>query len=551
MNRMKSRPLRIFSFLFCMLTIVACHSGEEPEEAGTLPVNPSPGTTDCKAWTDFLARNDQSVLLDFSYAGYMHGEVAPPDVWTLGYKKYDVTAYGAIPNDGKSDRKAFMKILAEIGVEHHPDARAIIYFPEGEFILFDEEDKANGSSEVLRIRAGGIILKGAGRDKTTISMEAAYPPLPDVEYAGPMIEFIHWSGFSPELSDIKANASKGSFSVEVNSPANVSAGDWVCLKLEDNSPELIAEELYPYQWASSMTQLKNEGVQIYDFHQVKSVNGNQVRFVEPLMHKVDKRWKWKLCRYNCYQNIGVEDLTFKGRAPTDFVHSNWYINSAYKPINFQRIANAWVRRVNFESVSESATFTLCANVSAYNIHIGGNRGHCAVHAPGSSRVLIVNVVDEGETATMKNAGQWHAVGVKHSLGTVIKDCVWGGDTNFESHATQPRATLFDCCTGGFIQSHQGGDTGQLPNHLDDLTLWNFCATRTIAEEARHWIWWSEERGWKFLPPTIIGFHGAEVKFDPSQVKTDQNHGTAVSPRSLYEAQLQRRLGYLPVIDYFN
>lgn len=161
-------------------------------------------------------------------------------------------------------------------------------------------------------------------------------------------------------------------------------------------------------------------------------------------------------------------------------------------------------------------------------------------------------MDEGESSTMKDAGQWHAVGVsKHSLGTVIKNCIWGRDTNFESHATQPRATLIDGCSGGFIQFHQGGATDQLPNHLDDLTLWNFKATYVLPGEAVEWKWWNEERDWKFLPPTIVGFHGADVQFVASQVKIDQDHGKAVTPWSLYEAQLQRRLGYLPDISYLK
>lgn len=549
---MRNRMKRIFSFLFCVLTIVACQSDEKPEEAGTLPDTPQPEETSCEAWTDFLARNEQNVLLDFSYAGYEHGEIAPPDVWTLGYKVYNVTDYGAIPNDGKSDRAALKKIMNEIGVANNRDAKALIYFPEGEFILFDKEDEAKGDSEKLQFRAGGIILKGAGKDKTTITMAAPYPRIKDQDYAGPMLEFSHWSGFSPEYSTITGNASKGSFSIEVASTSGIKVGQWVCLKLEDNSPELVDLELYPYKKMASMTQIIEQGVQVYDIHQVKSISGKRVTFVEPIMHEVDKRWNWKLCSYNYYDNIGVEDLTFKGDAPAEFIHSNWYINSAYKPISFQRIANSWVRRVNFHSVSESLTFTLCANISAYDIEISGNRGHCSVHTSGSVRILIADVIDRGESLTMKNAGQWHAVGVsKQSLGTVIKDCVWGDDTNFESHATQPRASLFDCCTGGFIQSHQGGDTSQLPNHLDDLTLWNFCATRVLPDEAANWIWWSEERGWKFLPPTIVGFHGAEVRFDASQVKLNQNQGEIVSPKSLYEAQLKHRLGYLPDIDYLH
>ncbi len=559
MKRLGNMPGKSILYLFCLLVIAACHSDEKPEEAGPLPVvptpepEPEPETSDCKAWTDFVAGNEANILLDFSYAGYEHGEVTPPDVWTLGYKVYDVTQYGAIPDDGKSDREAVLKILKEIGVNGNRQANALIYFPEGEFIIYAEGDRGDEKGDMrMQIRTGNFIIKGAGRDKTTLTMAAPFPPLPNVEWAGSMFDIKNWNGFSNVLANVTGSSSKGSFSVEVSSTSGIRPNDRVCLKLEDNSPELIAEELHPYKATASMTQINTQGVQVHEFHKVKSISGNRVTFFEPIMHVVNPRWKWTVCHYDCYENVGVEDLTFKGNAEKNFVHSHWYENSAYKPLNFQQIANGWVRRVGFYSVSEAATFTSCANISAYDIRISGNRGHCSVHASGSSYVLIANVIDEADSNKETNAGQWHVAGVsKQSIGTVIKDCVWGNDTNFESHATQPRATLFDCCTGGFLQSHQGGDTSQLPNHLADLTLWNFCATRVLPAEANPWIWWSDERGWKFLPPVIVGFHGAEVQFDATQVKLDQSHGKAVNPKSLYEAQLQRRLGYLPDIDYLK
>ena len=67
------------------------------------------------------------------------------------------------------------------------------------------------------------------------------------------------------------------------------------------------------------------------------------------------------------------------------------------------------------------------------------------------------------------------------MGAVIWRVHWGLDACFESHATQPRATLIDNCTGGFMQSRQGGDYNQLPNHLDDLTIWNMYSERSRTE----------------------------------------------------------------------
>ena len=47
----------------------------------------------CDVWNKFNLGQADNVLLDFSYAGYKHGEVAPPDVWSLGYTVYNVKDY--------------------------------------------------------------------------------------------------------------------------------------------------------------------------------------------------------------------------------------------------------------------------------------------------------------------------------------------------------------------------------------------------------------------------------------------------------------------------
>ena len=143
-----------------------------------------------------------------------------------------------------------------------------------------------------------------------------------------------------------------------------------------------------------------------------------------------------------------------------------------------------------------------------------------------------------------DAGQYHATGVsKLSIGAVLWRNVWGYDSCFESHATQPRATLIDCCSGGWRRWRQGGDANQMPNHLADLTVWNFNNTTPYSGT---WIWWdSGSDWWKFLPPIIVGFHGENVEFDPEQTMHIGSNGIPVNPESLYEAQLRNRLGYIP------
>lgn len=528
-----------------------------------VPINVRLLTTDfdanaCKAWLDFKNQTADNLLLDFSYAGYKHGEVAPPDIWSLGYTVYDMTHYGAVPNDGKSDREAFKAIIAKIlgGAKNKANAQAIIYFPEGEFILHDENDNVNNgtASESIQLLMGGVILKGAGREKTVIKMESPNLPTdPKVMYSSPvMLEFKHNSSVSP-LTSVSRDAAKGAFSVEVASTAGIAVGDWVCLQLINNDPDLIRQELAPYAVTSTMTNLNEVGVQVWDYHQVQAIKGHLITFVEPIMHTVEAKWGWKVCKYPHYEGVGVEDLTFAGKAKGDFVHhASWEDDGAYKPVNFVRLTDSWMRRVNFVSVSEASSVVSCANFSVYDIVIEGHRGHAAIRSQASSRVFIGKVTDQSDgylvgqpSQYAKGAGQYHACGVsKQSLGAVIWQVDWGTDACFESHATQPRATLFDQCRGGFMRFRQGGDYNQMPNHLDDLTLWNFEAKNSASENP--FIWWDNSSlWWKLLPPTIVGFHGGQVTFDQAQVKLDANHGSVVWPHSLYEAQLRLRLGYVP------
>lgn len=561
--------------------------------------------TEAEAWKKFMMQTEDNVLLDFSYAGYMHGEVAPPDVMidfdtpladasgnkyyngyiTGGaqgsaiYKVYNIEDYGANGNDEVSDRPALIKILKEaMGCKEENtadegktlryyiggnNANAIIYFPVGKYILRGGNDAE--TVETLRLTMGNIIFKGAGRNKTTIEMAVKNNPTSTDMWSTPnLIEFKNNNGLG-NLTTVTGDAEKGTFSIEVASTSGINVGDWVCVSLVNNDPVLVAEELAPHATSSMWTELNNNGVQIYDYHQVKYISGNTLTFYEPIMRKIEAKWGWKVNQYPHYENVGVEDLTFLGHSKDDFKHhGSADDDGAFKPIQMIRLTNSWMRRVNFESVSEAHSFVSCANVSAYDIEISGNRGHSAIRSQASSRVFIGKVYDHcnGYIAVnsggnqlgdyMEGAGQYHGCGVsKQSMGAVIWNVRWGDDSCFESHATQPRATLIDICQGGFVAWREGGDMAQLPNHLNDLTIWNMTATRVVCDASwnNKWIWWNDayDGWWKNMPPIIVGWNGISVPFDTSenQIKYYESLDAPVSPNSLYEAQLKRRLGYVP------
>lgn len=538
-------------------------------------------SSSAQAWKKFFMKSEDNVLLDYSYAGYNHGESAPLDGFAWGYKVINVKE--RMEKDNLSAREALIKILDEnklVRVSNqnatNATAKIVIYFPADDYDL----QPKGVTDKFPEIYGGNFVIKGDGAGKTRLLMNN--PIGTDESTTAPLLTIKHTNSpaninNSKILATVVENAAKGSFSVKVGSVNELSVGKWVQLRLRSGNDELLKKEVGPIysqmttKWSVAQqpgltgTNENGKGVNVMEFHQIKSIDGNVVTFYEPIMHEVDIAYNdydggWIIRDYKYFENVGVEDLSFVGKAITPYYHHGdndqyapdaWLYDSGYMPLQLNRVVNSWVRNVSFESVSEAVTFGESANCSAFNILITGNRGHSAVRAQGSSRVFIGKVSDE--SFDTRGHGQWHGCGVsKPSMGTVVWNCNWGQDACFESHATQPRATLFDNCRGGLVRYHAGGADTEAPNHLSDLTLWNLEVTGTIDEKginfASDFKWWDAGNvWWKIYPPIVVGTHGQAVTFsqEEGQLTYEESTGVKVTPESLYEAQLQNRLGYVP------
>lgn len=554
------------------------------------------------AWQRFRQGED-NVLPDYSYAGYNHGESALQGAFSLGYQVINVKERMTAKN--MTAREALISILQEKGMTRvngtnklNANAKIVIYFPAGDYILHNDDDntrdeskqkdavdsKNNNVSSGIEIYGGNFVIKGDGPDKTRLIMETPNLPtsISNLSSSPILLAIKHTNGpnnagNSPKLASVTENAKRGDFTVKVSGTTGISSGQWVQLRLRSGDRELVKKEIGPIalneNWAIakapiSINQSSDDlyGVKITEFHQVKSASNGKITFYEPIMHDIDIKYNdtegWEIRTYKYLENVGVEDLSFVGNALDGYAHHGeghaeqakvgWQYDGAYKPLLLQRVVNSWVRNVHFESVSEALTFAESANSSAYDIRISGKRGHSAVRSQGSSRVFIGKVRDEsaGNDVYGKSCqGQFHGCGVsKPSVGTVLWNVTWGNDACFESHATQPRATLIDNCSGGLVYYRAGGDENEVPNHLGDLTLWNLNVTGTDSH-ASNFAWWSDsDTWWKIFPPIVVGTHGMNVKFsgkEQQQVTYEESTGMKVSPESLYEAQLRERLGYVP------
>lgn len=479
---------------------------------------------------NFKKDKSTSLLPDFSYAGYHSGENAIPDV--RNYKVFNVLNFGAKANDDISDYDA---IQATINAAN-ANGSGIVFFPKGRFILNNDSTKVQG------IVSGGsnIIFRGSGSGKggTELFMkEALVPQNPQQMWTGRPMFTATAKGSDKEVGKVTANAAIGDTELSLSSIGNLQVGNWIALKMLNNDPTLVREELAGQQPDKTWKYIIEKGVDVCAYYQIVQINKNTIRLQAPLAYAVNPKYNWKVYQFANAEEVGVEDIAFVGNWKEKFVHhKSWKHDSGFNLFNFSRCTNAWMRNCRFTDCNVGAIVGQSANVTVMNCIVTGNAGHEAITSNHSTNVLLANLIDE--------ASQWHSFGCANgSINTVIWRCTYPSTTCFESHASQPRNTLLDNVTGGFMPGRQGGAIDNLPNHLNGLVLWNYTQTNKPIKDFDFWPSNEIDVWFRMVKPIVIGFTGGTTfKKEGAYL---ESIGQKVTPKSLYEEQLLLRLKKLP------
>ncbi|MEC3908840.1 DUF4955 domain-containing protein [Tamlana sp. 2201CG12-4] len=492
------------------------------------------GAQQSKVWENYKESKKmgkEAMLPDFSYAGYKYSEEAIPKV---NYKVFNVIDFGAKVNDDKSDKNAVKKAIEAAMV----NGEGIIFFPRGKYII----NTGNDDLTPILITSSKIVLRGEGTEEngTTIFFDKDLPPKnPNQLWSTPKAIKATSTKSNKFLANIIANTKRETYSVKVSDPSKIKRGDWVILEVKNNSKDLIEYDLQPIKPAPEWTSILEKGVVVNERHQVASVNGNTVTFFEPIHYDIQKKHGWKLSRFAHIDHIGFESIVFEGNWLKEFKHHrSAQDDGGWSILSISKAVNSWIKDCKFKNVNNAANFSLSAACTAINIEIEGNRGHASISAAGGSTGILLAKIED-------TAGMHHAVGVGggSTTGTVIWKCKYPANTSFESHASQPRCTLFDNIEGGFFLGRAGGARQNLPNHGRYLVLWNYneideAEVNFDFQSKRTWYW-------QMVPPIIVGFHGAGTTFNEKEVQVNESHGVPVKPESLFEEQLKLRLGKLP------
>ncbi|MCL7763940.1 DUF4955 domain-containing protein [Polaribacter sp. Z014] len=487
-------------------------------------------------WEDFKKskiNNTTAILPDFSYVGYKYSEEAIPNV---AFKVFDVTNFGAIPNDKISDKRAInsaIKAASENG-------EGIVYFPKGTYYINTNED----DDRTILITSSKIVFKGEDKSNTILFFENDLAPTdPNKLWSVPSAIKVKAEKKSKKITRIVKNATKGTFTIEVEDASKIKNGDWITIAVLNNDKDFVKQDIYPLKPDPKWTSITKKGVQVNEHHKVSKVHGNIITLKEPLYYTIEAKYNWSVSTFENLNHVGFENLTFEGNWLKKFVHhKSPQHDGGWSILTISEVTDSWLKDCVFKNVNRCATFSSAAASTAINISIEGNIGHSAVHATGSTGILIANSKDK--------AGMHHSFGVGggSTSNTVIWRSEYAAHTCFESHASQPRNTLFDNVSGGFFQGRAGGARLNLPNHGKNLVLWNFNEIDEAEKDFRFIA--TDSWYWRIVPPIIVGFHGSGTTFKEDEVQVLESLGTPVKPASLFEEQLKLRLGKLPdwIID---
>ena len=477
-------------------------------------------------------KKDRTILPDFSYVGYQYGEKEIPSI--NNYKIFDVTTFGAKPNDDISDKIAIQKAIDAA----NKYGSGIVFFPKGRFLVNEDGDAANS----ITSKKSTLIFRGSGSGigGTELYMKNALPPAnPAKMWTVPPLFIFSSGGSDKKIGTVTATAAVGDFNLELNTTEGLKTGDWIVLKLLNNDKNLIESELKNQKVEPAWTYLVEKGIDVKVYYQIKSIKKNTLTLVAPISYTIDPKYNWDVSKFANSQEVGIEDIAFVGNWTEKFVHHrSWKDDSGYTMLRISKTTNSWMKNCRFTDCSVASIVTQSANVSVLNCVIDGNAGHEAICSNGSTNVLIANCVDK--------ASQWHSFGSSHgAMNTVILNCTYPETTCFESHASQPRNTLLDVVTGGLLNGRGGGAMENMPNHMQGLVMWNYTQTNEPIKDFEFWPDPKVFKWWKIPMPVVVGFTSKGTTFKAEQLGQSESIGKAVEPASLYLAQLKLRLNNLP------
>ena len=512
-------------------------------------------------------------LPDFSYAGYGFGLTPiPADPGTV----IDVTAHGAIPDDGLDDSKAVLRALAAANAVK---GKVTLRFPRGRTQI----------TEVLRITRSDIVLDGAGngaggselwfpRPLKLIDRSPDYDELraylvrekkqqiepehnidylfTEYSWAGGMILVgpensrpVSYDGGKDVRDPVLANGvSGGQFArtLTVDNAAKLKVGDVVQVQWfpVDGPDSRILKSLYgdtdlpigSHHWTSP-----NRPV-VVQATRVAAVRGKTVTLGDPLLHDVRADQPAVIADWTHLSNVGIQNLRLQFPEAPAFGH---HLEQGYNGIYMTGVFDGWIRGLTIDRSDSGILTDNAASLTIADITTTGDRhAHYSVHVGAVHNVLVKDLKVENPVI--------HPVSINtRSTRSVFLRSVVGRDAIIDQHSGSNHQNLFDRIEMHIdpqrvkgVWQYQlwvgGGAPYWKPGHGLYNTLWN--AKLVMPESVPAGATVAIVSGLEGPGERIVGLHAnrkIEVRYDPAPYIEGTGEAVDAAP-SLYEYQLARR-----------
>ena len=458
-------------------------------------------------------------LIDYSYAGYKRGEEAIPD--DFAFPIFNVTKYGAVPDDGKSDTEGIKAALLAADTGHQG---GIVFFPPGHYdVILDGEPM-----DPIIISGDNVILRGSGAEGaanggTTIKMHNHLTNI------GTLFRTPWRRNGRGASTRVRGSFPKGAWHFDVENVSHL---------INRRFLEIRKERILGANWSQyssrpitdmpmSYTRIR-DGIKVYEIHEIDRIVGDRVYVKAPVMTHLNSDFNvnWR----DMTVGVGFEDLHIDGNLQEPYEH---HVQNGRGGITLWHTAHSWIRRCRFSNTVDAFRFQVSYSSSALGNIVDGRYGHFS-GIVSVSTYCFVGLLDD-----YTDKGMWHGISVDNASAGAV---VWkiGGKLmkGPDTHGAQPRHTLFDNYNSINHQA-SGGAIENLPHHLDGYTRWN----NTVADSSTFDLWTPGGYSFAVTQANLIGYKTLGGSLPRNAYF--EGFGTYVSPDSLYEAQLEQRLGVLP------
>ena len=216
--------------------------------------------------------------------------------------------------------------------------------------------------KILEIRRPGVVLRGAGPDKSVLYFPITLTDIkPDwgATTTGERTSNYSWSGGfvwlkgslgQKTLATVKGESRRGDQAIQVDSAASFKPGQWIAIAQRDPGDKTLVDYLYAGD-PGDTKNLRNMRAEMAC--RVTKVEGNTVHFDRPLRFDVRPAWRAHVRDFApSVRESGVENLCFEF---PNTPYKGHFTELGYNAIAMSRVADCWGRNIRIVN-SDSGIF---------------------------------------------------------------------------------------------------------------------------------------------------------------------------------------------------